>query len=150
MKIIIIGNGKVGYTLAEQLSLANHDLIVVDQHGTALQRADSNLDVMCVAGNGASIRTLMEAGAGQADLVIAVTNYDEVNIVCCLLAKKLGAGHTIARIRDPEYSADAPLLQREIGLYMIINPEQAAAMEISRIFRYPSATGVDTFARGEV
>ena len=150
MKIIIIGNGKVGYTLAEQLSLANHDLIVVDQHGTALQRADSNLDVMCVAGNGASIRTLMEAGAGQADLVIAVTNYDEVNIVCCLLAKKLGAGHTIARIRDPEYSADAPLLQREIGLDMIINPEQAAAMEISRIFRYPSATGVDTFARGEV
>lgn len=150
MKIIITGNGKVGYTLAEQLSLANHDLIVVDQHGTALQRADSNLDVMCVAGNGASIRTLMEAGAGQADLVIAVTNYDEVNIVCCLLAKKLGAGHTIARIRDPEYSADAPLLQREIGLDMIINPEHAAAMEISRIFRYPSATGVDTFARGEV
>ena len=106
MKIIIIGNGKVGYTLAEQLSLANHDLIVVDQHGTALQRADSNLDVMCVAGNGASIRTLMEAGAGQADLVIAVTNYDEVNIVCCLLAKKLGAGHTIARIRAQLLESD--------------------------------------------
>ena len=150
MKIIIIGNGKVGYTLAEQLSMANHDLTIIDQHMTALQRADSTLDVMCTSGNGASIRTLMEAGARQADLVIAVTNYDEVNIVCCLLAKKLGAKHTIARIRDPEYSADAPLLKQEIGLDMIINPEQAAAMEISRIFRYPSATGVDTFARGQV
>lgn len=150
MKIIIIGNGKVGYTLAEQLSMADHDLTIIDQQSPALQRADSNLDVMCVAGNGASIRTLMEAGARTADLVIAVTNFDEVNIVCCLLAKKLGAKHTIARIRDPEYSADAPLLQREIGLDMIINPEHAAAMEISRIFRYPSATGVDTFARGEV
>ena len=150
MKIIIIGNGKVGYTLAEQLCMAKHDLTIIDQQGPALQRADSNLDVLCIAGNGASIRTLMEAGAKQADLVIAVTNYDEVNIVCCLLAKKLGAKHTIARIRDPEYSADAPLLQREIGLDMIINPEHAAAMEISRVFRYPSATGVDTFARGRV
>ena len=150
MKIIIIGNGKVGYTLAEQLSLANHDLTIVDQNPPALSRAASNLDVMCVSGNGASIRTLIEAGASHADLVIAVTNYDEVNIVCCLLAKKLGAKHTVARIRDPEYSADAPLLQREIGLDLIINPEHAAAMEISRVFRYPSATGVDTFARGEV
>ena len=150
MKIIIIGNGKVGYTLAEQLSIANHDLTIIDQHSTALQRADSSLDVMCISGNGASIRTLLEAGARQADLVIAVTNYDEVNIVCCLLAKKLGAKHTIARIRDPEYSADAPLLKEEIGLDLIINPELAAAREISRVFRYPSATGVDTFARGQV
>ena len=150
MKIIIIGNGKVGYTLAEQLSIANHDLTIIDQHSTALQRADSSLDVMCISGNGASIRTLLEAGARQADLVIAVTNYDEVNIVCCLLAKKLGAKHTIARIRDPEYSADAPLLKEEIGLDLIINPELAAAREISRVFRYHSATGVDTFARGQV
>ena len=150
MKIIIIGNGKVGYTLAEQLCRANHDLTIIDQSFSALQRADASLDVMCVTGNGASIRTLIEAGAKESDLLIAVTNYDEVNIVCCLLAKKLGAKHTIARIRDPEYSADAPLLKREIGLDMIINPEHAAAMEISRIFRYPSATGVDTFARGQV
>lgn len=150
MKIIIIGNGKVGYTLAEQLSMENHDLTIIDQRSPALQRADGTLDVMCIAGNGASVRTLMEAGARKADLVIAVTNYDEVNIVCCLLAKKLGAKHTIARIRDPEYSADGPLLRREIGLDLIINPEFAAATEISRIFRYPSASGVDTFARGEV
>ena len=150
MKIIIIGNGKVGYTLAEQLSIANHDLTIIDRDLPALQRAEGSLDVMCISGNGASIRTLMEAGARQSDLVIAVTNSDEVNIVCCLLAKKLGAHHTVARIRDPEYSADAPLLQKEIGLDMIINPERAAAMEISRIFRYPSATGVDTFAHGKV
>lgn len=150
MKIIIIGNGKVGYTLAEQLCMADHDLTIIDQQPFALQRADNNLDVLCISGNGTSVRTLMEAGARESDLLIAVTSSDEVNIVCCLLAKKLGAKHTIARIRDPEYSADAPLLQREIGLDMIINPEQAAAMEISRIFRYPSATGVDTFAHGKV
>ena len=89
MKIIIIGNGKVGYTLAEQLSIANHDLTIIDRDLPALQRAEGSLDVMCISGNGASIRTLMEAGARQSDLVIAVTNSDEVNIVCCLLAKKL-------------------------------------------------------------
>lgn len=150
MQIIIIGGGKVGYTLAEQLSGAGHGVTIIDRRIDALQRADSNLDVMCINGNGAGISTLMEANARTCDLVIAVTSSDEVNIVCCLLAKNLGARHTVARIRDPEYSADAPLLRREIGLDMIINPEYAAAMEISRIFRYPSAVGVDTFARGQV
>ena len=93
---------------------------------------------------------LLEAGAKTADLVIAVTGYDEVNLMCCLLAKRLGAKSTIVRIRNPEYSKEANLLKKEIGLDMVINPEQAAAMEITRILRVPSAFSVESFARGRV
>ena len=150
MKIIIIGNGKVGYTLAKQLSGEDHDLVILDQNRAAMQEADSTLDVLCVEGNGASINVLIEAGVRSADLVIAVTGYDEVNIMCCLIAKKLGAKHTVARIRNPEYSREANLLKREIGLDMVINPEYAAAQEISRILRVPSAFSVESFARGRV
>lgn len=150
MKIIIIGNGKVGYTLAQQLSGKKHDLTIIDSSAPSLQRADSTLDVMCVVGNGASISVLLEAGVRRTDLVIAVTNYDEVNIMCCLIAKKLGAKHTIARIRNPEYYDDAPLLKKEIGLDMVINPELSAAQEISRILRFPDASSVETFARGRI
>ncbi len=150
MKIIIIGNGKVGYTLAKQLAGEAHDLVLVDESVEALKEADTSLDVLCMEGNGASIRTLKEAGVRTADLVIAVTGYDEVNIICCLIAKKLGARHTVARIRNPEYYNEAPLLKQEIGLDMVINPEYAAAQEISRILRVPSAFSVETFARGRV
>ncbi|MCI9514090.1 MAG: Trk system potassium transporter TrkA [Oscillospiraceae bacterium] len=150
MKIIIIGNGKVGYTLAKQLAGEAHALVLVDESVEALKEADTSLDVLCMEGNGASIRTLKEAGVRSADLVIAVTGYDEVNIICCLIAKKLGAKHTVARIRNPEYYNEAPLLKQEIGLDMVINPEYAAAQEISRILRVPSAFSVETFARGRV
>ena len=150
MKIIIIGNGKVGFALAKQLSGESHDLVLIDQNVTALHQADSTLDVLCMEGNGASINVLLEAGVRQADLVIAVTGYDEVNIMCCLIAKKLGAQHTVARIRNPEYFDESSLLKREVGLDMIINPEYAAAQEIGRILRVPSAFSVESFARGRV
>jgi len=150
MKIIIIGNGKVGYTLAKELAAESHDLVLVDQDVAQLREADGSLDVMCLAGNGASIRMLLEAGARTADLVVAVTGYDEVNIMCCLLAKKLGAKHTIARIRNPEYYNESSLLKKEIGLDLVINPEHAAAQEIARILRVPSAFSVESFARGRV
>ena len=96
MKIIIVGNGKVGYAIARQLAVEDHDITIVDDDAAALHRADSTLDVMCVEGNGASISVLDAAGVRGADLVIAVTNLDETNLVCCLIAKKLGAKHTIA------------------------------------------------------
>ena len=150
MKIMIIGNGKVGYTLAQQLSGENHELVLIDRSAQALQNADSALDVLCVEGSGASIQVLLNAGVRSADLVVAVTGSDELNIVCCLIAKKLGARHTVARIRSPEYYKEANLLKREIGLNMIINPEYAAAQEISRLLRVPSAFSVETFARGLV
>ena len=150
MKIIIIGSGKVGFTLAKQLSGENHDLVLIDHRAEAMQIADSTLDILCVEGSGASIQILLEAGVRTADLVIAVTGSDELNIVCCLIAKKLGARHTVARIRSPEYFREAGLLKREVGLNMIINPEYAAAQEISRLLRVPSAFSVETFARGLV
>ena len=150
MKIIIIGSGKVGFTLAKQLSGENHDLVLIDQRAEAMQVADNTLDILCLEGSGAPIQILLEAGVRSADLVISVTGSDELNIVCCLIAKKLGARHTVARIRSPEYFREANLLKREVGLNMIINPEYAAAQEISRLLRVPSAFSVETFARGLV
>ena len=150
MKIIIVGLGKVGYAIAEQLTGEDHDLVIVDQSSAALDHADAMLDVMCVEGNGASASILLQAGVREADLLIAVSENDEVNLICCLMAKKLGAKHTVARVRNPEYFRDAPILRREIGLDMIINPEHSAAQEISRILRVPSAFSVETFARGLV
>lgn len=150
MKIIIIGNGKVGFALARQLSSEDHDLILIDKDAEALRRADSVLDILCLEGSGASIQILHEAGVQDADLAIAVTGADELNIVCCLIAKKLGARHTVARVRSPEYFREASLLKQEIGVDMIINPEHAAAQEISRVLRVPAAFSVETFARGLV
>ena len=150
MKIIIIGNGKVGFTLARQLSGEEHDLVLIDNDSDALRSADGTLDLMCMEGSGASIETLREAGVREADLAIAVTGSDELNIVCCLIAKKLGAKHTVARVRNPEYFREAGLLKKEIGMDMIINPEHAAAQEISRVLRVPAAFSVETFARGLV
>ncbi len=150
MKIIIIGNGKVGFTLAKQLSVENHELVLIDHNAEALKNADSALDILCTEGSGASIQVLKGAGVRDAELVVAVTGSDELNIVCCLIAKKLGARHTVARIRSPEYFREANLLKREVGLNMIINPEYAAAQEISRLLRVPSAFSVETFARGQV
>ena len=150
MKIIIVGCGKVGYAIATQMALENHDVIMVDGSAAALQKADSALDIMCVEGNGASISVLKSAGVADADLVIAVTNGDETNLVCCLIAKKLGAKHTIARVRNTDYRRDAEMLKREIGLDMVINPDLAAAREIARIISFPAAFSVEPFARGRI
>ena len=150
MKIIIVGCGKVGYAIARQLAVEDHDITIVDDDAAALHRADSTLDVMCVEGNGASISVLDAAGVRGADLVIAVTNLDETNLVCCLIAKKLGAQHTIARVRNPEYRRDAGMLRREIGLDMVINPDLAAAQEIARILSFPAAISVEPFAGGRI
>ena len=148
MKIIIVGNGKVGYAIARQLAVEYHDITIVDDDAAALHRADSTLDVMCVEGNGASISVLDAAGVRGADLVIAVTNLDETNLVCCLIAKKLGAQHTIARVRNPEYRRDAGMLKREIGLDMLINPDLGAAQEIARILSFPAAFSVEPSPEG--
>ena len=150
MKILIIGDGKVGYSLAENLSKEDNDVTIIDKNAEALKKAEENLDVMCIKGNGISVNTLLEAGVDDTDLLIAVTASDELNMVCCLTGKKLGAARTIARIRDHEYASELALLKERIGLDMVINPEQAAADEIARIFRYPSAISVDSFSRRKV
>ena len=150
MKIIIVGDGKVGFTLAEHLSRENHDVTIIDTHDEALQRASDTLDVMCVKGNGASLATLREAEAENADILIAATNLDEINMICCLTAKRLGTKYTIARVRNVEYAVELATLKKVIGIDMIINPENATAVEIARLLRFPSAANLETFYRGRV
>ena len=150
MKIIIVGDGKVGFTLAEHLSREEHDVTIIDTSDNALQKASDTLDVMCIKGNGASLSALKEAGADTADLLIAVTNLDEVNMVCCLTGKRLGAKYTIARVRNFEYTAAQGMLKMGMGIDLLINPENDTAVEISRILRFPSAANIETFYRGRV
>ncbi len=150
MKILIVGLGKVGYAIAQQLEGEHHDLTLVDASVEALPRAENSIAAMFVEGNGAGVSVLLQAGVRDADLIIAVTENDEVNLICCLMAKKLGARRTIARIRNPEYFREANVLRREIGLDLTINPEYAAAQEIARILRVPAAFSVESLARGQV
>ena len=148
MKIIIVGCGKVGYAIAQQLTQEKHDITLVDDEAAHLSRADNTLDAMCIHGNGASISVLMEAGAREADLVIAVTGVDETNLVCSLIAKSVGAQHTIARVRNPEYTEQIFKMRETFGLSMLINPENQAATEIDRLLKYPGFLRRDTFAKG--
>jgi trk system potassium uptake protein len=150
MKIIIIGDGKVGYSLAENLSSEDNDVTIIDKSAEALKKPNENLDVICIKGSGISTGTLIEAGVKDVNVLIAATTSDELNMVCCLTAKRLGAERTIARIRDFEYSQELSMLKEEIGLDMIINPEQSAAYEIARILRFPNAMNIESFAKGRV
>ena len=150
MNIIIVGNGKVGYTLAQYLSKDGHDITILDKSKPALNRASETLDVMCVQGNGANVKTLIEAGVETADVIIADTGNDELNMVCCLAAKQLGAQYSIARIRDPEYTESLTLLQKKLDIDQVINPERATAQEISRLLRFPFAINIESFAHGRV
>ena len=150
MNIIIVGDGKVGYTLAQFLSKDGHDITIIDKNAEALSRASETLDVMCVRGNGANVRTLIEAGIESADIIISVTGNDELNMVCCLAAKQLGAKYSIARIRDPEYTESLTMLQKKLDIDQVINPERATAQEISRLLRFPFAINIESFAHGRV
>jgi len=150
MRVLIIGDGKVGHSLAGQLILEGHEVTIVDRSEAALQRSMDTLDAMAVKGNGVNADTLREAGAPDADIVIAVTVSDEINMLACLTAKRLGAKYAIARIRDPEYHKSLPFLMKELLIDYVINPERILAQEISRILRYPFTGSIETFARGRV
>ena len=150
MNIIIVGDGKVGYTLAQFLSKDGHDITIIDKNADALARAGETLDVMCVRGNGANVRTLIDAGIETADIIISVTGNDELNMVCCLAAKQLGTKYSIARIRDPEYTESLTMLQKKLDIDQVINPERATAQEISRLLRFPFAINIESFAHGRV
>lgn len=150
MKIIIVGCGKVGTTLAEQLNRENHDITLIDCDSEALQSISDSTDVMSVTGNGAVYQVQMEAGIKEADLLIATTNSDELNMLCCLIAKKAGNCHTIARIRNPEYSAEINYIREELNLSLAINPELVAAREIARLLRFPNAIKIELFAKGRI
>lgn len=148
MKIIIVGCGKVGYTLAEQLNEEGHDITIVDTNGDKIEHAISTLDVQGIEGNGTTFNTLLEAGIKISDLLIAVTARDEVNLLCCLIAKKTGNCNTIARVRNPEYVHEINYLREELGLSMVINPELTCARGISNLIEVPSALDFTTFGKG--
>ena len=150
MKIIIVGCGRVGQTLAEKLNNDGNDVTVIDMSATKVNDITAKLDVMGVVGNGATHTVQREAGVNNADLFIAVTNSDELNLLCCVIAKKEGDCETIARLKNPEYSEVAPYLKDELGLAMVINPEYAAAEEIARVLRFPTAVKIEPFAKGKV
>ena len=150
MKIIIVGCGKIGTTLAEQLSSEHHDLVVIDTNPQKIQQLSESIDVMGIVDNGASINVLSDAGIEDAHLLIAVTGSDELNLLCCVIAKKVSKCHTIARVRNPLYNKERNFIRKSLGITMIINPELASAIEISRLLRFPSAIELDTFAKGRV
>lgn len=150
MNIIIVGCGKIGQNLASQLNEEGNNITVIDINADRVEELSSSLDIMGVVGNGATHAIQAKAGIDQADLLIAVTRSDELNLLCCLVARMSGRCKTIARVKNPEYHADTSFLKDELGLAMVINPEQAAAAEIARILRFPSAIKIDTFAKGKV
>jgi len=150
MKVVIVGCGKVGYALATQLSEEKHEIAIIDTDTEALQNAVNVLDIQAIYGNGTSYKTHLEAGIRDADLLITVTDKDELNLLSCLIAKKAGNCQTIARVRNPHYYEEINFIKEELGLSMAINPERIAAFEIARLISFPSALEVDTFVKGRV
>ncbi len=150
MKIIIAGGGKVGYSVAENLAGEGHDITIIDKNPDHITTLSNSLDVICVEGSATNAETLQEAGAETADLIVAATERDEVNMICSVSAHKLGTKHVIARIRDPEYLRQGEFLREALGLSRIVNPEYECAKEISRILRFPTASRVDVFSQGSI
>lgn len=150
MNIIIVGCGKVGASLAERLSAEDHNLVLVDLNQQKVEELSNRFDAMGVVGNGASFNIQQEAGVETADLFIAVTGADELNLLCCLMAKKSGHCQTIARVRNPMYNQEIRFIKEQLGISMIINPELTAAKEILKLLKFPSAIKIDTFAKGRV
>ena len=150
MEIIIVGCGKVGRTIAEQLQAEETDLTLIDENPDKLALIADQIDSLNIEGNGASISVLKEAGIDTADLLVAVTGSDELNLLCCLIAQKSGHCHTVARVRNPIYFNERSFIKERLGLTTIINPEFDAAREIARLFSVPTALKVDSFSGGQI
>ncbi len=150
MKVIIAGAGKSGYSVAKTLAAEGHDVTVIDKESSVINSISNALDVICVEGSITNPETLIEAGAEDADLIVAAARSDEVNMVCGIASRKLGTKHVIARIRDSEYLSQTEFLRETLGLSVIVNPEYECAKEISRILRFPGAVRVDAFSKGSV
>ena len=150
MNIIIVGCGKVGQTLASELNEEGNNITIVDKDAEIVNAVAARCDVKGVVGNGATASVLREADIEDADLLIAVTGSDELNLLCCMVARGKSRCQVIARVKNPDYSTEAAHLQTELGLAMVINPEQAAAEEIARVLRFPSAIKIETFAKERV
>lgn len=149
LNIIIVGCGKVGIALIEQLSKEGHDIIIIDKNPQKILSLTNLYDIMGIVGNGASYGVQMEAGIEKSDLIIAVTDSDELNLLCCTIAKQVANCAAIARVRTPDYNTEVGYLREKLGLAMIINPDLEVAKEASRILYLPTALEVNTFAHGQ-
>ena len=147
LNIIIVGGGNVGATITEQLSREGHHITVIDRDPEIVKHISATYDVLGIVGNGSSYKVQIEAGIETADLLIAVTASDELNLLCCTMAKKVGNCASIARVRTPDYSDELGYIRQKLGLSMIINPELEAAREIARLLRLPGALSINSFAR---
>ncbi len=150
MKIVIAGDGKVGFSVAEQLSQEGHDLTMIDNRSETLRDSINQLDILCVQGDVCNVDVQMEAGVDSCDLLIACTSQDETNLLACMVARKLGAAQTIARTRNPQHTSMIAYLQEELGVTFTVNPELSAAQEISRVLRFPAAMQIDTLFGGNI
>ena len=150
LNIIIVGCGKVGSTLVEQLTKEGHDITIVDLNSKKIEALTNMYDAMGVVGNGASYSTQLEAGIENADLFIAVTNSDELNLLCCTVAKRAGNLAAIARVRTPDYIKEVDYFCEKLGLAMIINPDYLSSRVMARILTLPTALNVTSFAHGRV
>jgi len=151
MRIIIIGCGEVGFHLARIFSRENHNVVVIDNSREKISRVEEALDVMVIEGSGSSVDVLARAGIREADLMIAVSAIDEVNIVACMLADKLGVKKKIARVRNQDFSSDKPIITPgDLGIDLIINPELETAHEIVWLIRRAAATDIFEFADGAI
>ena len=150
MKIVIIGDGKVGFKLAKQLSEESYDVVMIDNSAARLEMANNTLDVFCVKGNGVNAEVQMEADVPHADLVVACASSDEMNMLSCLVARRLGAKHTIARVRNPIYYKQIDMLKQDLHLSMAINPEHVVANEVARVLIFPAADKVEVFMKGRM
>lgn len=150
MNIVVIGGGKVGTKISDELSKESHDVTVIEKNIDVINRLSLSQDINCINGSAINYEVQKEAGVEMADLVIGCTSSDEINMFSCLLAKNIGAKNTIARVRNPEYYNQLHYIRDDLGLSMVINPELVSASEISRIIRFPSAIKVETFAKGKV
>lgn len=150
MDIVIIGAGKLGTGLAISLSGEDHNITVIDRNTPKLEAIVDKYDVQGISGSGTHINVLRQADVPNADLVIATTHSDENNILVCLMAKKLGAANTIARVRNPEYNTQFEFMRNELGISLMINPDFTAALEIGRIIQFPEASNIESFANGNI
>jgi len=150
MKIVIIGLGTIGKTILKNLSGEGHTVTIIDDDKRKIEELIEKYDVLGVVGNGAGMDIQKEAGVGEADLVITMTHSDEINILACLVAKKLGAKNTIARVRNPDYRKQIAVMKEDLGIAMVVNPEQETANEIFNLINLPSVNQIERFAKGRV
>jgi K+ transport systems, NAD-binding component len=150
MKITIIGAGKVGLEITRRLSEEGHDIVVIDRDEVKLNKIQEKMDVLTVRGNGSSAQLMRDSGIGDSDLLVSVTNSDEINMISCMTAKRLGIQRTIARIRDPDYARDLIISKEDLGVDLVINPEYAASLEIMRLLTINLPVHTEPFVNGKV